>query len=57
MTLDDYFVSVGFVEKMNPLKLSPFRRYFLRMHDKDLTKIMDFLAKQQKEYDPMREIK
>lgn len=57
MTKEDMFVSVGFVDKRNPLKLSPMRRYFMKLHDKDLKEIMNYLNKKQIKFDPMKEYK
>lgn len=52
---EDIFVSVGFVDKSNPKKYDPFRRYFMRVHQKDLTEIMGYLGKKARDFDPMKE--
>lgn len=55
MTKEDVFISVGFVDKTNPKKYDPIRRYFLSLHDKDLTEIMNYLARKAKKFDPMKD--
>ncbi len=55
MTKSDVFVSVGYMDKTNPRKYDPMRRYFLRLHDKDLNEIMKYLQKKAIKFDPVRE--
>jgi len=55
MTKSDVFVSVGYMDRTDPRKYSPMRRYFLRLHDKDLNEIMKYLGKKAIKFDPVRE--
>ena len=55
MTKEDIFISIGFIDKTKPRKYDPFRRYFLRLHDEDLGKIMQYLGKKATKFDPMKE--
>ncbi len=57
MTKEDIFISVGYMDKTNPRKYDPMRRYFLRLHDKDLSEIMRYLGKKAVKFDPMKEYK
>ena len=57
MTKETIFISVGFMDKTNPKKYDPIRRYFLRLHDKDLNEIMRYLGKKSIKFDPMKEWK
>ena len=55
MTKSDVFISVGYMDKTNPRKYDAMRRYFLRLHDKDLDEIMKYLGKKAIKFDPVRE--
>jgi len=57
MTKEDIFISIGFIDRKNPKKYDPIRRYFMRFHAKDLREIMQYLGKKAHEFDPMREYK
>jgi hypothetical protein len=45
------------MDKTKPKKYDPMRRYFLRLHEKDLSEIMRYLAHKAHDFDPMKEWK
>ncbi len=57
MVKEEIFISVGFVDKSNPKKYEPFRRYFMRLNSGKTNEIMRYLAKKAVEFDPMKEKK
>lgn len=57
MTKEDVFISIGYMDRTKPKKYDPMRRYFLRLHNKDLSEIMRYLAHKAHDFDPMKEYK
>ena len=55
MTKADVFISLGYIDKTNPKKYDAMRRFFLRLHDKDLNEIINYLQKKAIKFDPVRE--
>jgi len=51
MTKEDIFISIGFIDKTNPRKYEPMRRYFLRLHIKDMDEIMKYLSKKEVKFE------
>lgn len=55
MTKFDIFISGGYVDKTNPTKYDTNWRYFMRLHTKDMIKILDYLEKKADKFNPVKE--
>ena len=57
MTKEFIFISIGYMDKTKPSKYDPVRRYFMKLHAKDMREIMQYLAHKAHDFDPMKEWK